>query len=74
MAMKHVYLTDVRSGWQRIFAHAKSGRIGEVGAELAHELEDARILGVPNDGESSFEGSIRCERPRCTEWSWVALS
>lgn len=43
-----MYLTDVRSRWKRVFVDAKP-RTGEVGANLAHEPENASILSIPHD-------------------------
>ena len=54
-------------------AYVDLRRIREVGAELAHELEDAGIIGIPYDRKSSLEGSVGCERPRGAEGGWIAF-
>ena len=74
MTVEYVDLADVGSCRQRVLIHAKSGWIRKVRAQLAHELEDTRILGVACDGKSSLEGSVCNERPRGAERRRVALS
>ena len=51
-------LADIRAGRQRVLIYAESCGIGEVGAELAHELEDAGILSIANNRESSLQRGV----------------
>ncbi len=62
MTMDHVNLADVRPYRQRVFAHTESGWVWEIRAELAHKLEDARILSVAHNRESRLKGCVRDER------------
>lgn len=72
MPMQHVQLADVGSGRQRILVHSEAVRVGEVVAQLAHELEDVCIFLVADNGDLRLDwldGDVRDAR----EWSWVGL-
>jgi len=73
MAVEHVHQADIGPSRQWIFVHPKTAgsvslvaefglvelpRIRKVGAELAHELEDAGIASISCDGQSSLQRGV----------------
>jgi hypothetical protein len=71
--MKDVDLRDVGSWRQRILVGAKANRVGEVGAQLTYELENAAIIGIPSDGQGSLQRSICDIAGSVAKGSWVCL-
>jgi hypothetical protein len=72
MSVERLDHGDVASGRKRVLVHAESIWIGEVGAQLTKELENALVVDIPSDGHRSLQWCIGHKRLG-TKWRWVAL-